>query len=148
MIKPYPTHFCSCCINQNCMVLMKKILIMDIGLMSFNCNPHLHNDGLVQERCNSIANALELRLSCTNPSICPLVILMYNCNSMAKDLYPWFLVHISTEIYFHKWFHIFPSMLNDRLLVNCFHSPNCLQKLAELKRAYKWLCFCNGLDPW
>ena len=25
-------------------------------------------DGLVQERCNSIANALELRLSCTNPS--------------------------------------------------------------------------------
>ena len=28
-----------------------------------------HIDGLVQERRNSIANALELRLSCTNPSI-------------------------------------------------------------------------------
>ena len=28
----------------------------------------LHNDGLVQERRNSSANALELRLSCTNPS--------------------------------------------------------------------------------
>ena len=28
----------------------------------------LYSDGLVQERCNSIANALELRLSCTNPS--------------------------------------------------------------------------------
>ena len=27
-------------------------------------------DGSVQERCNSIANALELHLSCTNPSIC------------------------------------------------------------------------------
>ena len=26
--------------------------------------------GLMQERCNSIANTLELRLSCTNPSIC------------------------------------------------------------------------------
>ena len=26
-------------------------------------------DGLVEERCNSIANALELRLSCTNPSM-------------------------------------------------------------------------------
>ena len=26
----------------------------------------VHIDGLVQERCNSIANALELRLSCTN----------------------------------------------------------------------------------
>ena len=29
-----------------------------------------HSDGLVHERRNSIANALELRLSCTNPSIC------------------------------------------------------------------------------
>ena len=29
----------------------------------------LHIDGLVQERRNSIANALELRLPCTNPSI-------------------------------------------------------------------------------
>ena len=28
-----------------------------------------HFDGLVQERHNSIANTLELRLSCTNPSI-------------------------------------------------------------------------------
>ena len=27
-------------------------------------------DGLVQERHNTIANALELRLSCTNPSMC------------------------------------------------------------------------------
>ena len=30
---------------------------------------HDHIDGLVQERRNSIANALELRLSCINPSI-------------------------------------------------------------------------------
>ena len=30
--------------------------------------PNYHFDGLVQERRNSIANALELRLSCTNPS--------------------------------------------------------------------------------
>ena len=27
-------------------------------------------NGLVQERCNSIANEPELRLSCTNPSKC------------------------------------------------------------------------------
>ena len=32
-----------------------------------NLNPHF--DGLVQERSNSIANTLELHLSCTNPSI-------------------------------------------------------------------------------
>ena len=30
-----------------------------------------HIDGLVQERRNTIANALQLRLSCTNPSVCP-----------------------------------------------------------------------------
>ena len=30
---------------------------------------HDHLDGLVQERRNSIANALELRLFCTKPSI-------------------------------------------------------------------------------
>ena len=29
-----------------------------------------HIDGLMQERRNSIANALELCLSCTNPSTC------------------------------------------------------------------------------
>ena len=29
-----------------------------------------HFDGLMQERCNSSALAMELRLSCTNPSIC------------------------------------------------------------------------------
>ena len=34
-------------------------------MMKFN----LHYDGLVQERRNSIANALELHLSCTTPSI-------------------------------------------------------------------------------
>ena len=28
---------------------------------------HIYIDGLVQERRNSIANALELRLSCTDP---------------------------------------------------------------------------------
>ena len=33
------------------------------------CKCSHHIDGLVQEICNSIANALELRLFCTNPSI-------------------------------------------------------------------------------
>ena len=44
--------------------------------MGINSNWSLHDfciDGLVQERCNSIANALELRLSCTNRSICATV---------------------------------------------------------------------------
>ena len=32
-----------------------------------SCEHHI--DGLVQERCNSIANTLELRFSCTKPLI-------------------------------------------------------------------------------
>ena len=40
----------------------------------------LHIDGLVQERRSSIANALQLRLSCTNPSIWPV-------HYMNKDLH-------------------------------------------------------------
>ena len=39
-----------------------------------------HVDGLVQERRNSIANTLELRLSCTNPSMYRL---FYTCFTMA-----------------------------------------------------------------
>ena len=36
---------------------------------SRNLNVEFHIDGLVQERCNFSAVAMELRLSCTNPSI-------------------------------------------------------------------------------
>ena len=35
-----------------------------------------HIDGLVQERRNSSANALELRLSCTNPSKSPTFVIV------------------------------------------------------------------------
>ena len=41
-------------------------------------------DGLVQERCNSIANALELHLSCTNPSI-RVWKLVWHCSSYATS---------------------------------------------------------------
>ena len=49
--------------------------IFQFQLSTIRFNPFLHQYlterqiyGLVQERCNSIANALELHLSCTNPS--------------------------------------------------------------------------------
>ena len=54
------------------------VLILDLTSAVFlkppvNCSnirkSRAHMDGLVQERCNSIANALELHLSCTNRSI-------------------------------------------------------------------------------
>ena len=43
--------------------LRYNIVVIWIGIYGY------HIDGLVQERCNSIANALELQLSCTNSSI-------------------------------------------------------------------------------
>ena len=46
---------------------------MMCNVISYPCPRHLlvaHIDRLVQERCNSSALAMELRLSCTNPLIC------------------------------------------------------------------------------
>ena len=43
----------------------------------------LHIDGLVQERHNSIANALELRLSCINPWIIMISFTLEHYISMA-----------------------------------------------------------------
>ena len=39
-------------------------------ILGFQLTGHQHFDGLVQERRNSSALAMEFRLSCTNPSIC------------------------------------------------------------------------------
>ena len=50
-------------------------LVADVGLsvaVSGSTYIILHIDGLEQERRNSIANELELCLSCTNPTICGL----------------------------------------------------------------------------
>ena len=47
------------CLKQRCEYLGKLQVCFNIAI-----------DGLVQERRNSIANALELRLSCTNPLRC------------------------------------------------------------------------------
>ena len=51
--------------------------------------PYQHINGLVQERRNSIANTLELRLSCTNPSI-----------SLLPCTYPWVAC-------WHQWSKVF-----------------------------------------
>ena len=49
--------------------------------------PFSHIDGLVQERRNSSALAVELRLFCNNPSICSPCLLhsKHNCQSYCKN---------------------------------------------------------------
>ena len=62
--------------SLNCIMytlLVSNIKTMWILLFITETQFHTHTDGLEQERCNSIANALELRLSCTNPLIFDLV---------------------------------------------------------------------------
>ena len=52
-------------------MLCAKVLLLSQGIWFtnvFTVYPHI--GGLMQERCNPIANALELLLSCINPSIC------------------------------------------------------------------------------
>ena len=56
----------------------------------------LQIEGLVQERCNSSALAMELCLSCTNPSRCPLILM----NAFVKSNISYESVNIST-IYVH-----------------------------------------------
>ena len=67
-------------------------------------------DGLVQERCNSIADTLELRLSCTEPSIQDGSILL-NCE-ITKDNQP--------KIEYHDQFQVKKILWN--LQNTCFIS--------------------------
>ena len=71
-------------------------------------------DGLVQERCNSIANALELRLSCTNRLRCyPVYLpkLIHNHGYTGRiDLIPdwlWPLMVYVTMTLWHGFFFFF-----------------------------------------
>ena len=61
-----PTHLVSYVIGSGS-VGFESALWMLIALSSHNTDQHI--DGLVQERRNSSALAMELHLSCTNPSI-------------------------------------------------------------------------------
>ena len=56
-------------INPDC-YFQDVLLLVSIKSRSLETgSSHRHIDGSLRERCNSITNALELRLSCTNPSI-------------------------------------------------------------------------------
>ena len=50
-------------------VMIQRVIQWNVDIYGADIYPKYSSryDGLVQERCNSIANALELRLSCSNP---------------------------------------------------------------------------------
>ena len=62
-----------------------KLLVFQICYdTSSNGRRQQHLNGLVQESRNSIANALELRLSCTNPSMCTCISIRFSQNNLWK----------------------------------------------------------------
>ena len=61
-----PSHYPIQCLSSKVFCGIHLRAISQDTLMNFLCNV----DVLVQERYNFIANALELRLSCTDPSTC------------------------------------------------------------------------------
>ena len=63
--------------NQNASrfheISMTIAIFDDSNMFQNNCpklRKYIYTHGLVQQRCNSSALAMELRLSCTNPMIC------------------------------------------------------------------------------
>ena len=76
-------------------------------------------DGLVQERHNYIANALELRLSCTNPSVCPRL--------------------ISATIFIRHAYHVFSSRPVGSLL-NCENRELGIPLLKSCKYSLLMKC--------
>ena len=107
-----------------------------------------HFDGLEQERRNSIANALELRLSCTNPSIysSPLQLIHYS---------PYITSHYITLVIAKPTGIWNPRTLDPLSMTSCNKSPSTLQchfrPLCQIHRlsingAWPGCVTCN-MDP-
>ena len=75
---------------------------------------HVYIVGLVQERRNSIANALELRLSCTNPSIYYPCLSIYLSDKHSQS-------HPSVLRATHPSLHEFTATLTDSSILLSFH---------------------------
>ena len=96
------------------MLSVKRVLIW----WGFWMPTALNINGLVQERCNSIANILEFRLSCSNSSICmcplclgpsvhiaPITVVCYYYN-LPEQCYPalqWIIVTFDVE-WSNRWY--------------------------------------------
>ena len=121
----------------------EKIKIYICYVKQWICSHWMPIDGLVQERCNSIANALELHLSCTNPWI--------------WTLYSVSLLHMMTLMTWHQdycwqtgsvlW------LLMPWLLVSSGHQQQWYRldeismALSPIKKDFRYRCCCI-LEEW
>ena len=82
-------------------------------------------DGLVQDRRNSISNALELRLSCTNPSKWkPFLHADFHVSLMVARTTCWTNTQVAGELRFHSLWFIH------------FSRPTCMWNGAEI---FSWV---------
>ena len=81
-VNSVPNGLSGCRVAHTSQMNVTGLFFDQYTLMSLNvlASIYSHFDRLVQERCNSIANALELRLSCINPSICDVLIIQGQSN--------------------------------------------------------------------
>ena len=107
-------------------------------------------DGLVQERRNSISNALELRLSCTNPSKWKHFLRAdFHVSLMVARTTCWTNTRVAGELRFHSlWFIHFSRptcMWNSAEIFSCVfprvqpqYSPKTIQILVNTLRPEQW----------
>ena len=88
-----------------------------------HCGQKEHIDGLVQERRNSSASAMELRLSCTNPWI---HVSLNGEQTLIKFKSKYADAHLSTCQYaFEKWQE--KSVYRESIHINSNMNPDCRQ---------------------
>ena len=114
---PASSHPVSACHCVNCQYLGNPSLWGSVGCcigwaLMYHSAEHwiqgiLYLNGLVQLRRNSIANALELRLSCTNPSICSIT--RSGLPQTTPVEIPWHFPDICPFPEFRWWFLKFPD---------------------------------------
>ena len=122
-----------------------------IFLMYDNLRHGKHIDGLVQERRNSSALAMELRLSCTNASICNciklyeewrgiVVVALFTCHTLPKcNLY-----HSIFSVV--TWFPICSVKIITP--ANVFRNMRCALKFTEISSSFEfWFAQCYQKWP-
>ena len=128
-----------CCPHKLCLIEGGQSCYPFINLLKTHCcvRSQQYIDGLVQERRNSIANALELRFSCTNPSIClqPMIFAItlmtlkshFLCRTNVKRR--WSRIWVCSP---GRWTSVqIPSLSSENSCSNCAH-------VSWLKPSFMW----------
>ena len=130
--------------------LTSKSLCSSQGLQKNIMDSHFlyHIDGLVHERCNSIANTLELYFSCTNSLIC---LLWHGCDCIHSGYIDFVLPYLNSCLYSWRLWTEWWVYHGIQVLILKFHIKLLLYILlwgCHIHKSYTWfvmLLFCYAL---